>query len=89
MSEKREFNLLDLPELPESPRRRRRERSRWHTVRVAVIVALLVTGIIVPLVTVIIAYSSSSDRLRGNSSDSPPVASRWPPESESQKSELR
>ena len=73
MGEKRELNLLDLPELPrESLRRRRRRR----TVRVTVVMVLLVTGIIALLVTRIIAYWASSDRLRGNNSSSPPAASK-------------
>ena len=73
MSEKRELNLLNVPELPRaSPRRRRRRRRR--TMRGTVVAALLATGIIALLVTGIIAYWPSSDRLRANNSASPPTA---------------
>jgi hypothetical protein len=73
MSEKRELNLLNVPELPRaSPRRRRRRRLR-RTMRGTVVAALLATGIAL-LVTGIIAYWPSGDRLRANNSASPPTA---------------
>jgi hypothetical protein len=82
MSEKRELNLLNLSELPrESPRRRRRRRRpRRRVVRIAVVVTLLVTGITALLVTGIITYPTSTDRLRGTNSGSPTAASTWPAE---------
>jgi len=73
MSEKRELNLLNVPELPRASPRRRRRRLR-RTMRGTVVVALLATGIIALLVTGIIAYWPSSDRLRANNSGSPPAA---------------
>ena len=45
--------------------------------RVTVVAAVLVAGIIALLVTGIITYSPSTDRLRNNSS-SPPAASKSP-----------
>ena len=73
MSEKRELNLLNVPELPRASPRRRRRRPR-RTMRGTVVVALLATGIIALLVTGIIAYWPSSDRLRANNSGSAPTA---------------
>jgi hypothetical protein len=78
MNEKQELNLLNLPELPRDRRRRRGRRSRRRTVRVTVVVALLVMGIIALLGTGIIAYWPISDRLRGNNSGSPPAPSKSP-----------
>ena len=63
MSEKRELNLLNVPEFPRaSPRRKRRVTA--HYTRRTVVVALIVTGIIALLGTGIIAYWPISDRLR-------------------------
>ena len=72
MSKKRELNLgfENLPELPKDRPRRRARRSRRRGRRVAVAVALLILGII--------AYSLSSDRLRGNTSDSSTADSKLP-----------
>ena len=86
MSEKRELNLLNVPELPRaSPSRKRRRRLR--TMRGTVVVALIVTGIIALLGTGIIAYWPISDRLRGDNSGSPLAASKSPAMPRPQKSE--
>ena len=80
MSEKRELNLLNVPEfLRASPRRKRRRLRR--TMRGTVVVALIVTGIIALLVTGIIVYWPSSDRLRANNSASSPTAFEVEPQS--------
>ena len=86
MSEKRELNLLNVPEfLRASPRRKRRRLRR--TMRGTVVVALIVTGIIALLGTGIIAYWPISDRLRGDNSVSPLAASKSPAMPRPQKSE--
>ena len=86
MSEKRELNLLNVPEfLRASPRRKRRRLRR--TMRGTVVVALIVTGIIALLGTGIIAYWPISDRLRGDNSVSPLAASKSPAMTRPQKSE--